>query len=123
MGCIEQITCRSCGNSWQCETGSGMDSVFLDKTIPLFSEEIQQELKSFQAGGGREFDFSQEVLACGSCQELVAVPVITFNGVTRIGSCPKCGAKLGPVLPLKKMICPRCHQTGCLESQEIGFWD
>lgn len=125
MGELKKITCKSCGRSWEYETGCGMLHGKLKWVADLYPEDIKKEILSYlKEDEIILFDFGYQLSYCRKCNVIESVPVLRVaddNGVYA-GVCGQCGQKTELIEEVEKIQCPVCHGAD-LTAENIGFWD
>ncbi len=124
MGTIQKITCKSCGNSWQCHTGCGLRHSSLEAVSGLFPEPVRAEIRGvLQREMFPAFDFEFRIAYCPSCNSFESVPALDLrDGRFYTGVCDTCGREVKLAETIEKMHCPSCGGQS-LAVLPTGHWD
>ena len=125
MGVIIDVSCASCGKTWNCRTGSGIMHGELGAVKSLFPMEIRQKLDRYEAETELPlFDFGYRLAVCEHCKSVESVPVIKLldKGAEYAGPCGKCGKGTELIENIGKARCPVCREAS-LSEEETGLWD
>lgn len=125
MGEIKKITCKACGESWQCMTGCGLRHGKLETAAASFREERKREiLRCAQTEKFPLFDFAYRLSCCAYCKRVESVPVLELleTGTRYVGDCPVCGGEAELIEDVGRSCCPACGKTELME-EETGQWD
>ena len=125
MGEIVKVTCRACGQSWQCQRGCGVGHARLKNVITYFNDRTQAEIQEWAQGEDYPlFDFDFQPAGCEKCRDIVSVPVLRLGKLEKdyIGECPKCGGVIKREKMPPTLTCPICGKQE-FEIQREGLWD
>lgn len=142
MGRMYAISCKNCGERWECKTGCGLMHGRFSHAVEAFPEEIRGTIQADMSGCPLVlFDFGYQVTGCRHCGNVVSVPVLKLIEKERVivGPCPECGELIGAEelwtgqsdemstdQPDERRIegcdCPACQEKA-LSVQLIGLWD
>lgn len=125
MGVVEKISCSICGQTWECQTGCGLQHGRIEAVAELFDKKTAVQIKTNRSHDPFPlYDFAYHLASCDPCKCVLSVPVLTMmeSNLQYIGTCPQCGEKVNCMEDVENTFCPWCHEKG-LHREKIGHWD